>query len=78
MHTLDFMGRRAVSAPSNMQLTRWLPGGFIEAGSGAVMFQFVQIGRDSFALDFCGPLSPLAAFAIALSSLDDKLIYSLG
>lgn len=36
------------------------------------VFQLGKMGSKTFALDFCNPLSPLQAFAIALSAFDSK------
>ena len=35
--------------------------------------QFGRVSDTTFALDFQHPLSPLQAFAIALSSIDNKI-----
>lgn len=36
------------------------------------VFQLGKMGSKTFALDFCNPISPLQAFAIALSAFDSK------
>lgn len=79
-YVADFEGHpRVEQSTKNIQLVRWSPGGSDqEAASQAIAFQFCRTGRDEFAMDFAGPLSTLAAFAIALSCMDDKLVYSLG
>lgn len=37
-----------------------------------ILMQFGKKGNDTFAMDFQYPLSPLQAFAICLSALDNK------
>ena len=51
--------------------------GLDEIDAGRVVVQFGKRGREDFSLDFSYPLSPVQAFALALSSLDDKLCYSI-
>lgn len=38
-----------------------------------VVMQFGRIGTDAFTIDFQYPLSAFMAFAIAMTSFDDKL-----
>ena len=42
-------------------------------GKDAVVLQFGRVAKDEFTLDFQWPMSPVQAFAIALSSCDAKL-----
>ena len=42
-----------------------------------MVVQFGKCGGETFALDFSYPVSPVQAFALALSSLDNKLCYSI-
>jgi hypothetical protein len=51
--------------------------GLDEVDAGRVVVQFGKCGGGSFSLDFSYPVSPVQAFALALSSLDDKLCYSI-
>ena len=44
-----------------------------ENQDGAPILQFGRVGKDLFTMDFQWPLSPLQAFAVALSSFDYKL-----
>ncbi|KAJ8614497.1 hypothetical protein CTAYLR_000760 [Chrysophaeum taylorii] len=43
-----------------------------DAPSEEAVFQLGKMGSRTFALDFCNPLSPLQAFAIALAAFDSK------
>jgi tubby-related protein 1 len=38
-----------------------------------ILYQFGRTGDNSFILDFKFPFSPIQAFSIALSSIDNKL-----
>lgn len=38
-----------------------------------VMLQFGKVGKDTFTMDFQHPMSALQAFAICLTSFDNKL-----
>jgi tubby-related protein 1 len=42
-------------------------------GNETVHLQFGRMSEEKFSLDFQWPFSPYQAFAIALSSLDNKL-----
>jgi tubby-related protein 1 len=41
--------------------------------NGEVLYQFGKTGENSYIVDFKFPFSPIQAFAIALSSIDNKL-----
>lgn len=38
-----------------------------------IILQFGKVGKDLFTMDYCYPLSAFQAFAICLSSFDNKL-----
>ena len=64
---LNFHGRVALPSVKNCQM---LADG---APDGSCSLQFGKVTEDTFTLDFAAPLSPLQAFAIALSAFDNKL-----
>lgn len=65
-YVLNFDGRVTQPSVKNFQL--------VEAeDESTVRLLFGRVDRHSFNLDFQWPLSPLQAFAIALTSLDYKL-----
>jgi tubby-related protein 1 len=64
---LNFHGRVALPSVKNCQM---LADG---APDGACSLQFGKVSEDTFTLDFMAPISPLQAFAIALSAFDQKL-----
>jgi len=79
-HTLDFNGRVTEGSTKNFQLcaSGVDPSDFDkDDADGAVVLQFGKCGTNTFALDFSWPMSPMQAFAIALSSIDTKLCYVL-
>lgn len=66
-YALNFHGRASVPSVKNFQL--------IKANQpDVVMLQFGKMGKDLFTLDIQHPMSPLQAFAIALSGVDSKLV----
>jgi len=66
-YVLDFSNRVTKPSVKNFQLIN-------NSDPNLVIFQFGRVGKESFSLDFRYPLSPLQAFAIALSSCDYKLV----
>jgi len=66
-YVLDFNNRVTKPSVKNFQLIN-------AADQNTVILQFGRVGKESFSLDFRYPLSPLQAFAIALSSCDYKLV----
>jgi len=61
---LNFNGRVTMASVKNFQLID---------GMGNMCLQFGRTGKDEFILDVQWPLSPLQAFAVALSSFDSKV-----
>merc|ERR1712165_252622 len=67
---LNFGGRVSVASVNNFQLCD-------RNDHENIMLQFGRIeGRHSFTMDFSYPLSPLQAFAIAVSSLQSKISFA--
>jgi len=66
-YVLDFNNRVTKPSVKNFQLIN-------AADQNTVIFQFGRVGKENFSLDFRWPLSPIQAFAIALSSCDYKLV----
>jgi len=66
-YVLDFNNRVTMPSVKNFQLINQLD-------PNNVILQFGRVGKEAFSLDFRFPLSPLQAFAIALSSCDYKLV----
>jgi tubby-related protein 1 len=66
-YVLDFNNRVTKPSVKNFQLIN-------AKDPNTVIFQFGRVGKESFSLDFRWPLSPIQAFAIALSSCDYKLV----
>lgn len=72
-YTLDFKGRVKEASVKNFVLTSDLD----EHGdTGKVSMIFGRTNDNEFVLDYSWPLSPMQAFQIALSSLDDKLAFA--
>jgi hypothetical protein len=66
---LNFGGRVSVASVKNFQLCE-------RSNQDYIMLQFGRIaGRHSFTMDFQYPLTPLQAFAIAISSLQSKISF---
>jgi hypothetical protein len=66
---LNFGGRVSVASVKNFQLCE-------RTNQDQIMLQFGRIqGRHSFTMDFQYPLSPMQAFAIAISSLQSKISF---
>ena len=66
---LNFGGRVSVASVKNFQLCE-------RTNQDHIMLQFGRIsGRHSFTMDFQHPLTPMQAFAIAISSLQGKLSF---
>jgi hypothetical protein len=66
---LNFGGRVSVASVKNFQLCE-------RANQDQIMLQFGRIqGRHSFTMDFQYPLTPMQAFAIAISSLQSKISF---
>ena len=64
--TLDFHGRVKRSSVKNFQLID-------PKDEDTVVLQHGKVGFDDFTMDMQWPMSPVAAFAICLSSLHGKL-----
>ena len=66
---LNFGGRVSVASVKNFQLCD-------RSNQDHIMLQFGRIhGRHSFTMDFQFPLSPVQAFAIAISSLQSRISF---
>ncbi|KAL7510429.1 hypothetical protein ACHAXN_010623 [Cyclotella atomus] len=65
-YALNFNGRVTMESVKNFQLID-------ESDPEKIYLQFGRTGKDEFILDLQWPLSPLQAFAFALSSFDSKL-----
>jgi tubby-related protein 1 len=65
-YCLNFNGRVTEASVKNFQLVT-------EDNLGYVLLQFGKIGRNTFTMDYQWPMSALQAFAICLSSFDNKL-----
>ena len=65
-YALNFNGRVTMASVKNFQLVD-------ESDPEKIYLQFGRTGKDEFILDLQWPLSPLQAFAFALSSFDSKL-----
>ena len=65
-YVLNFSERVREPSVKNFQLVTSLD-------SGEIRMQFGKLGEGEYSLDFTAPFTPLAAFGIALSSIDFKL-----
>lgn len=65
-YTLNFDGRVTMESVKNFQLID-------ESDQEKIYLQLGRTGKDEFILDLQWPISPLHAFAFALSSFDSKL-----
>ncbi len=63
---LNFNGRVDKASVKNFQLID-------NEDENRIYLQFGRVGDQEFTLDFQWPFSPLQAFAVALSSFDNKL-----
>jgi len=63
---LNFNGRVDKASVKNFQLID-------NEDETRIYLQFGRVGDQEFTLDFQWPFSPLQAFAVALSSFDNKL-----
>eukprot|EP00798_Chlamydomonas_sp_ICE-L_P006328 gene6328-2952_t len=73
--SLDFKGRVKKSSLKNLQLVSWDSN--TDKKGSEVVLQFGKVDDNLFALDFAYPFSIESAFAIALSTIDTKLCFSL-
>jgi len=64
-YVLNFSGRVTMASVKNFQLIN-------EEDPDKVVLQFGRVGPNTFTCDFSYPLSPIQAFGICLSSLDNK------
>jgi len=64
-YVLNFSGRVTMASVKNFQLIN-------EDDPDKVVLQFGRVGTNKFTCDFTYPLSPIQAFGICLSSLDNK------
>mmetsp|Transcript_26748 Transcript_26748/g.72275 ORF Transcript_26748/g.72275 Transcript_26748/m.72275 type:complete len:536 (+) Transcript_26748:333-1940(+) len=74
-YTLNFDKRIKIASVKNLQLVSWDHNS--DAQGENVMLQFGKLGEDLFALDFGYPFTIESAFALALATLDSKLVYTL-
>mmetsp|Transcript_7893 Transcript_7893/g.17770 ORF Transcript_7893/g.17770 Transcript_7893/m.17770 type:complete len:692 (+) Transcript_7893:1036-3111(+) len=65
-YVLNFNGRVTMASVKNFQL-------YAQNDKEDQIMQFGRIGKDDFTMDVSYPLSPMQAFAIAMSSFDSKL-----
>ncbi|KAK9817778.1 hypothetical protein WJX72_002064 [[Myrmecia] bisecta] len=65
-YCLNFNGRVTHASVKNFQLVS-------DDNPDHVILQFGKIGKDSFTMDYAHPISALQAFAICLTSFDNKL-----
>jgi len=70
-YVLNFNGRVSESSVKNFQMV-------CSESDADITLQFGRRDKNTFALDFQYPLSPLQAFCICLASLDGKLVDSKG
>lgn len=63
---LNFNGRVDKASVKNFQLID-------NEDENRIYLQFGRVGDQEFTLDFQWPFSPMQAFAVALSSFDNKL-----
>lgn len=68
-YALDYHGRSIKQSLKNFQIISD-PGNVLNE---EVLFQFGNTGEDAYILDFKFPFSKLQAFAIAISSIEDKM-----
>ena len=74
-HVLEYEGRADIPSVKNVQLVQDRRGaGGAEGGEreGPLFFQMGKVGEGVFSVDWRAPLSPMAAFGLALSVLDGK------
>ena len=64
-YVLNFYGRVTMASVKNFQLV-------CPEDQSTVLLQFGRTDKDSFNMDLRWPLSPMQAFAITLSSFDNK------
>ncbi|KAA0154419.1 hypothetical protein FNF27_00064 [Cafeteria roenbergensis] len=67
--TMDFRSRATLASKKNFQL---VPSGQRDDAEPDVIFLMGKRGKDLYSLDFARPLSPAAAFGIALTSFAQK------
>ena len=66
-YCLNFDGRVTDASVKNFQLAD------SRDETEATLLQFGKVGKDAFTMDYAYPMSALQAFAICLSSFDNKL-----
>lgn len=66
-YVLNFMGRVTMASVKNFQLVT-------PENQDSIVLQFGRIAKDEFTMDFQWPISPFQAFAITLSSFDQKIL----
>jgi tubby-related protein 1 len=65
-YVLNFNGRVTMPSVKNFQL--------VHEGLDEVVLQFGKTGKDHFTMDFTWPMSPVQAFSVCISALDNKLM----
>ena len=66
-YCLNFNGRVTLASVKNFQLAD------NEDPDESTILQFGKVGKDMFTVDYFYPMSAIQAFAICLSSFDNKL-----
>jgi tubby-related protein 1 len=66
-YCLNFNGRVTEASVKNFQLAD------SSDETEVTLLQFGKVGKDAFTMDYAYPMSALQAFAICLSSFDNKL-----
>lgn len=69
---LNFHGRVTLPSTKNLQIIEG-SNNERESATAEVLLQFGKSNADEFIVDFQYPFCPLQAFAICLSSLDNKI-----
>ena len=65
-YCLNFNGRVTKASVKNFQLVS-------SEAPDHIILQFGKVGKDTFTMDYAWPINTLQAFAICLTSFDNKL-----